>query len=279
MRFVSGLGLLFLALASAARAQEPYEIGAGDTVRVSVTGQPDMSGEFAVDSSGMLVLPVLGRVKAAGMTPKALEKKLVTLLADGYLKRPEVSVVVKEFRSQRVYVTGEVGKPGPYPLKGDHSILSLLGDVGSLQQQDIGHEVIVIRPPEADAADVPQLTQPTGTLPNEVPGSQVFRLNLKELLSGNPAKNMELLPGDTVYFPKAANVYVLGHVAKPGAIRYQEGMTVFQALTLAGGVTEKGSQKAKVLSMVDGKQVEVKNLKMTDLLQPEDTIKVPERFF
>jgi polysaccharide export outer membrane protein len=111
-----------------------------------------------------------------------------------------------------------------------------------------------------------------------VPGSQVMRLNLKALLSGNPSKNMELMPGDTVYFPKAANVYVTGQVARTGPIRYQEGMTVFQAITLAGGINEKGSQKVELIRIVDGKQVKAK-AKMTDLLQPEDTVRVPERFF
>lgn len=280
MRLVCCFVGLALALAPETLAQGPAEIGTGDTVKVTVTGQPDMSGEFAVDSSGMLMMPVLGRVKASGLTAKALERKLVTLLSDGYLKRPEVVVLVKDSQSQRVYVTGELGKPGPYSLKGDRTLLSLLSDVGSLQQQDIGHEVIIIRPPEADSAAALELTQPpAGTLPNEVPGSQVFRLNLKELLSGNPAKNMELLPGDTVYFPKAANIYVSGHVARPAAVRYQEGMTVFQAITLAGGVTDKGSQKGvKIVRTVDGKLTEIK-AKLTDVLQPEDTVKVPERFF
>jgi polysaccharide export outer membrane protein len=276
MRVLGGF-LLALGIAAGALAQGPYEIGAGDTLHITVTGQSDMSGDFAVDSAGMLSFSVMGRIKASGLTAKALERKLVTLLADGYLKRPEVAVTVKEFRSQRVYVTGEVSKPGPYPLKGDRTLLTLIGDMGSMQPE-VGHEVIIIRPPEADSADVPELTQPTGTLPNEVPGSQVFRLNLKELLSGNPAKNVELMPGDTVYFPKAANVYVMGFVARPGPFRYQEGMTVFQALTLAGGITDKGSQKVKLIRIVDGKQNEIKP-KMTDLLQPEDTIKVSERFF
>jgi hypothetical protein len=162
-------------------------------------------------------------------------------------------------------------------LKGDRTLLTLIGDIGALGTE-IGHEVVVIRPPEMDGAEVPVLGQPTGTLPNEVPGSQVFRMNLKELLSGNPSKNLELMPNDTVYFPRAANVYVVGHVARPGPLRFQEGLTVLQALTLAGGVTERGSQKVRIVRIVEGKQVEVKP-KMTDLLQPEDTVKVPERFF
>ena len=86
-------------------------------------------------------------------------------------------------------------------------------------------------------------------------------------------------PGDTVYFPKAAQVYVMGSVARPGPYRFQEGMTVMQALTLAGGATERGSGgRAKVIRIVDGKKVERK-VKATELVLPEDTLVVPERFF
>jgi polysaccharide export outer membrane protein len=85
--------------------------------------------------------------------------------------------------------------------------------------------------------------------------------------------------GDTVYFPKASQVYVMGSVARPGPYRYQEGMTVLQVLTLAGGVTERGSQgRAKFVRIVGGKKVE-KKAKATDVVLPADTIVVPERFF
>jgi polysaccharide export outer membrane protein len=142
-------------------------------------------------------------------------------------------------------------------------------------------EAVIIRPPDADSAEaVAPDTGAYGSVSNEVPGSQIIKVSLRELLSGNPAKNIELLPNDTIFFPKAANVYVTGYVFRPGAIRYQEGLTVFQALTLAGGVTDKGSQnKVKIIRVVDGKPTEVKGAKLTDVLQPEDTIKVPERFF
>ncbi len=107
----------------------------------------------------------------------------------------------------------------------------------------------------------------------------MFRISLLELQSGNPEKNITLRAGDTVYFPKAAQVYVMGSVARPGSYRYQEGMTVLQALTLAGGATERGSAgRTKVVRIVSGKKVERK-VKATDLVAPEDTLVVPERFF
>jgi polysaccharide export outer membrane protein len=116
-------------------------------------------------------------------------------------------------------------------------------------------------------------------LPFVVAGSEVFHIGLLELQSGNPEKNLALRAGDMVYFPRASQVYVMGSVGRPGPIRYQEGMTVLQALTLAGGVTDRGSQgRTKVVRIVDGKKVE-KKLKATDPVLPEDTLMVPERFF
>ena len=92
-------------------------------------------------------------------------------------------------------------------------------------------------------------------------------------------RRITLKAGDTVYFPKASLVYVMGSVARPGPYRYQEGMTVLQALTLAGGATDRGSAgRTKVVRIVGGKKVERK-VKATDLVLPEDTLVVPERFF
>ena len=249
----------------------------------------------------MVNFPILGKIKAAQHTTLELERKMTTLLADGQiLKRPQVTVSVSEYGSQRVFVTGEVQKPGRYPLKADRSLLALLGDIGPLGQ-NVGHEVIVVRPPTgavkrtrriraapnpASAGETPAGASDPAPAPNTVPGlpfvapgSEVFRISLLELQSGNPEKNIELMAGDTVYFPKASQVYVMGSVARPGPYRYQEGMTVMQALMLAGGATERGSQgRTKVIRIVDGKKVE-KKLKATDVVQPEDTLVVPERFF
>ena len=290
-----------------------YEIGPGDMLSVVVIGQAPMTGNFPVDGEGMVNFPILGKVKAAEHTTLELERKLTTLLADGILRRPQVTVSVAEYGSQRVFVTGEVQRPGRYPLKADRSLLTLLGDVGVLGP-DVGHEVIVVRPPAAspetsgpavplnmtgapetattpgsadkadgeteDSAPVPAPTPPAVPgLTFVAPGSEVFRVNLLELQSGNPERNIALRAGDTVYFPRASQVYVMGSVARPGPYKFQEGMTVLHVLTLAGGVTERGSQgRTKVVRIVDGKKVE-KKVKATDLVLPEDTLVVPERFF
>jgi polysaccharide export outer membrane protein len=299
--------------ASIVIAQDVYEIGPDDILKIVVLGQDQMSGEFIVDRLGMISFPFLGNVKASEMSPRDLERKLTTLLSDGYLKRPQISVTVKESQSQRVYVTGQVAKPGAYGLRATRSLRGLLADIGDLAP-DAGHEVVVIRPPkpepipfetpspeptpagteadgdseenegskeepEPEATPTPAPTPtPDPSLPGAVPGAEVFRLSLREVRSGNPEKDFQVEAGDTIYVPKAAQVYVTGFVARPGAIRFEEGMTVYKAISLAGGVTERGSSKPKVVRIVEGKRKELK-VNPTDLLLPEDTIAVSERFF
>jgi polysaccharide export outer membrane protein len=296
MRRLTVVFPILVVLGGALLAADDYEIGHGDVLHVTVLGQTDMTGDFPVDSDGMMAFPILGKVKASEMSTKELERKLTTLLADGYLKRPQVSVSVQEYKSQRVFVTGEVLKPGPYALKVDRSLLALVSDIGGFTV-NAGHEIVVIRPPVSSGAPVlpaaptaeppaegadpsgPSGPPPAAGMAFDVPGAEVYRVSLQELQSGNPERNILLQAGDTVYVPRAAQVYISGSVARPGPIRYQEGMTLLQALTVAGGVTERGSQKrAKVLRTVEGKKQQVK-IDLTDPVQPEDTIIVPERFF
>jgi len=276
-----------LALGPGASAEDTYEIGPGDILRVLVLGQPDMSGQMPVDSEGMLTFPILGKIKASDMTTRDLERKLTTLLADGYLRRPEISVTIAEYQSQRVYVTGEVARPGIHALKADRSLLALLGEVGS-PTAAAGHEVLVIRPPRGGrpttAEPPPETTPEPGAEagqaePSPSPGAETFRISVADLRAGKPEANILLQLGDTIHVPRASQVYVSGQVARPGAYRYESGATVIQMLTVAGGVTPRGSTgRVKIVRAVDGKKKELK-VKATDPVQPEDTIVVPERFF
>src|SRR5262245_14207843 len=233
-----------LLVAAPAAAQGDYEIGRRDIVHLVVIGQDSLTGDFAVDPDGMLTLPLLGKVKAADLTPRELERKLTTLLADGYLKRPQVSLSMKEYQSQRVVVTGEVARPGPYPLKADRTLLALLGDIGG-PGPNAGHEVVIYR---SVAASETEPASPPSEIPTDAeapaaPASsaEFIRVSLKRLQAGEMDQNVELRAGDTVYFPPARQVYVSGQVARPGPYKFQEGMTVLQVLTLAGGVTPRGS--------------------------------------
>lgn len=282
-----------LVLPAFARAEETYEIGPEDILAVVVLGQTDMTADFSVDRDGMLTFPALGKIKASGMTPPEFERKLTTLLADGYIKKPQVSVKVKEYKSQMVFVTGSVPKPGLYPLKGDRSLRALLGDLGSLGS-DSGHEVVITRgaqvvpveggepqiapalseiPTDADAATVVQQVAAA------IPGAQVYRAIIEKAQAGDADNNLTLQAGDTIFFPRARQIYITGQVGRAGPYRYQAGMTVLQALTLAGGVGPRGAGgRVKIVRIVDGEKKEFKP-QPTDTVEPEDTIVVPERFF
>ena len=276
---MAALHFLFAALLLFQSDADGYAIGAEDLINVVVVGQKEMTGEFPVDRDGMLVFPVLGKVKAAGLTAPELERKITTLLADGILRRPQVSVTVREFRSQKVFVTGEVARPGTYAVKADRSLRAVLGDAGNLTAE-AGHEVVVIRPirPSAEPVvmDLDALVRQEDTAP---PEAEIFRVAVRDLQSGSSAGDFTLQAGDTINVPRAALVYVNGHVAKQGSYRYEEGLTVLQAITLAGGLTERGSNKRiKIIRVVDGEAEEIK-VKLTDPVLPGDTIMSPERFF
>jgi polysaccharide export outer membrane protein len=93
-----------------------YTAGPQDVLEVTVFGESDVSGKFQVEADGTLNFPLIGRVRAAGLTLRAIERELHKRLSDGFLQNPQVSVSVGSFRSQRIFVVGEVMKPGPYPL-------------------------------------------------------------------------------------------------------------------------------------------------------------------
>lgn len=273
---VPGGGLSAESQAEEARLE--YEIGLEDVLVVSVLGHPELSGEASVDEDGMLAVPVLGEVRAAGLSTRSLERKLTTLLSDGYLKKPQVEVSVKEYRSQKVFVSGEVLKPGPHPLRGERSLRELLLAAGIAP--DAGHEILVMRP--SSDPPPPGLAPPGGLLepiPGLAPGADVFRVGRRALLTGRPEFDLVLRAEDTVYVPRAAQVFVTGQVARPGALRFEEGTTVHQALLASGGISERGSEgKLKIMRLVEGRRVETKAA-LTDLLLPGDTVVVGERLF
>ena len=282
--FVLWIGVAGSWSGPAGAAEEEYEIGPSDLLRVVVLGQPEMSGDFTVENDGVLTFPLLGKVKASQMTAPDLEKKLTALLADGYLRRPQVSVLVKEYRSQRVFVTGEVQRAGPYALKADRSLFGLLADIGNLSA-DASREVLVTRAPRKAsparlAESLPQgLPDRSDPPPEPVPTPEVIRISMRDLQTGGPEKNLLLRSGDTVTIPRSAQIYVSGHVARPGPYRYVEGTTIMQVVNQAGGVTDRGALgRARIVRIIDGKKAETK-AELTDVVQPEDMIVVPERLF
>lgn len=248
----------------AAQSAGDYTIGAQDVLTIQVFDQPDLGGKYAVESDGTFSFPLIGRVKAAGMTLRNFENELKKKLSDGYFKNPQVTVAVEQYRSQRVFVNGEVRMPGPVALTGGMTLIEALSRAGSTLPSASG-EVAVVRPPA----------------PGQRSGepAEIFRASIRDLESGALKKNIDLQDGDQIYVPRAETVYVFGQVKNPSAYAIQKETTVLQALSLAGGVTENGAMnRIKIIRVENGEKKEVK-VKLTDVVRPGDTIIVPERYF
>jgi protein involved in polysaccharide export with SLBB domain len=112
-----------------APVQSPdYKLGNGDKVRVTVFGQPDLTGEYYVDGSGMLAFPLIGQIRAGGLTAHEFENALVAKLKPDYLKNPNVSAVVLTYRP--FYIVGEVKTPGSYPYVSGMSVINAIALAG-----------------------------------------------------------------------------------------------------------------------------------------------------
>jgi polysaccharide export outer membrane protein len=229
-------------------AQQPeYLIGPQDVLAVTVWDQLDLSGKFTV------------------------EAELKRRLADGFFKNPQVSVVVGEYRSQRIFVVGEVRQAGSYPISGGTTLVEALARAGSTTA-DAGREVLIVRAPPGRAASGP-------TLPDKAAESELLRIDLHALQRGTASQGVVLQDGDTVFVPRAEMVYVFGQVRSPGAYAIRRETTIVQVLSLAGGVTERAAVgRLRVVRVVEGRKKELK-VTLGDLVHAGDTIIVPERFF
>lgn len=256
---------------SAYSASQPtnYVIGAQDILLIAVFDQDDLGGKYPVDADGSFTFPLIGRVNAGGLTLRQLEAELRLRLKDGFFKDPQLSVAVEQYRSQKIHIVGEVRNPGTYPLTGDMALIEAIARAGSSLLTASG-EALIVRAKSGRVVDVP-------TLPDTE--TEVTTVNLKALQSGALEHNIALRDGDTIFVPRAETIYVFGQVRSPGAYAIVKDTTVLQALSLAGGVTDRGATgRVRVVRIEKGNKVEVR-VKLTDVVRPGDTLIVPERFF
>jgi polysaccharide export outer membrane protein len=158
-----------------------YVIGPGDVLTVVFWREPEMSVEPVVRPDGRISIPLLDDVEVAGLTPEQLKQKLL-VAAQRVVQDPNVTVVVKQINSRRVYITGQVGKPGPYPLVTSMNVLQLISTAGGLLEYADEKNIVIMRSEKG---------QPTHFLFNYK--DMVNRKNLKQ--------NIELRPGDIVMVP------------------------------------------------------------------------------
>lgn len=261
----------FEAQFGAQRARLPdYVVGPYDVLMITVVGEADLTKRYTVGSDGSLDFPWIGRVRAQGLTLRALEDTLVRRLTDGkFLVRPQVSIEVQEFRSQSVYVQGEVNAPGEYPLTGSMSIVDVLAK--AVLKPGAGEEIQINRRKGAVDGGGPVLAGGQSDV-------EVIRVRKVDIQTGRAARTVALKNGDTIFVPKAVSIFVTGQVRNPGPYTMEGDLTVLQAISLAGGPTDKAAtNRTTILRMEDGRERKIR-VKMSDLVRPGDTIQVPARW-
>jgi polysaccharide export outer membrane protein len=156
-------------------------IGPDDVLTVVYWRDKEMTTDAVVRPDGKISLPLLNEVQAAGLTPSELRERL-TDESKRFIEDPNVTVVVKQINSRKVFVLGEVGRPGPHPLTAPTTVLQLLAAVGGLKEYADSKKIVVIR--------------------EENGHQKTFRFNYKDVITGkNLSQNIELIPGDTIIVP------------------------------------------------------------------------------
>jgi len=218
-------------------------LGPGDLLEISVFDTPELTQKTRVDSDGKITMALIGEVDVRGMSPDALQKLIRQKLIDGrFMKDPQVSVFVAEYAGQAAYVTGEVNRPGAYPLLRSHRLRDLISVAGGFTAR-AGNSVTIAR--QGDSA-----------LP--------LRIDLSD--KDDDKSNPEILPGDNITVGQTGIVYVLGDVERPGGFLLDRRTTlsVMQALALAEGVKSSASlSKASLIRTNQETRQEIPlNLKM-----------------
>jgi polysaccharide biosynthesis/export protein len=253
---------VFAQTAPSAPSKSDYTLGAGDTIRIQVFQNPDLSIEARVSESGSISFPLIGAVDLGGSSIAAGEKKIADALQKGgYIQKPQVNIVLLQIRGSQVAVLGHVAKPGRFPLE---TVNTRLSDVLAMAggATPTGDDVVII----------------TGTR-----AGQTFRKQVDVpfiYLAGQSQDNIVIQGGDTVYVARAPMYYIYGEVQRPGAFRVERGMTVMQALAQGGGPTARGSERRLRLHRTqDGGRVVQSVPQLTDMVQANDVIYVSESIF
>jgi len=249
-------------------SQTRYVLGPQDQLRITVFDEPELTNSYRVEADGFITFPLINRVGASGLTPAELQDRLRTMLANGYLKNPTVRVEIEQYKSQYVIVGGEVRTPGKIPMTGTMTLPEALAAAGS-PTAAASTEVIVTHAKKPN---------PDGTIAEKDPES--LHVNLKQLQLGVAGQDIMLQDGDTIFVPKAQTFYINGAVRNTGQFIWEPGLTVQQAIALAGGLTERGSDRRIKADrrLADGQIKEV-SLELYSLVQPNDTIKISQRIF
>jgi polysaccharide biosynthesis/export protein len=255
---VMAFAVSLLVLTQASAKPEDYRLGAGDLLRIAVFDHEELSVDARISQSGNITFPLVGQVQVAGLSTRDAELLLARrLIEGGFVKQPQVAVLVSEYQSQKVSVMGQVAKPGQYPLDASKKVLDALALAGGVLNDTAADDVTLVR------AD----------------GSRIV-IDLQKLFDGDPSANLIVQDGDTVFVAHAPQFYIYGQVQHPGQYKLVRNTSISQAISIGGGLTPRGTQRGAIVKRVDAKGKEHKiSVKDEDVLQPNDVLMIKASLF
>lgn len=238
-----------------------YPLGPGDMLRIQVFQNPDLTTETRVSESGSITYPLIGAVEVGGLAIATAEQKIAAALKNGgFVREPQVNIVLLQVHGNQVSVLGHVNRPGRFPLETLSRVSDMLAAAGGASAT--GDDFAIV----------------TG-----LRGGKPFRkvIDIPALyLAEKSDEDIILAGGDTIYVHRAPVFYIYGEAQRPGAYRIERGMTVMQALAQGGGPTQRGSEWwLRLHRQNEDGVVEKLSPKMTDAVQPNDIIYVRESIF
>lgn len=243
------------------RAAE-YQVGPGDTIRIQVYQNSDLTLETRVTENGMITFPLIGPTRIGGLTIAAAEQRIARALqSGGFIREPQVNILTVQIRGNQVSVLGQVIRPGRFPLETANIRLSeMLAIAGGIS---------------ATGADVVVLTGVRDGKPFHREVDVVGMFTDKKLHD-----DLVVAGGDVIYVHRQPMFYIYGEVQRPGSYRIERGMSVRQALSQGGGLTPRGTERNVRIHRrgVDG-AVESTSVELNSLVKPDDVIHVRESLF
>ncbi len=272
-RYTWSLVVLFCAIVTAGpslAAKQDYVLGPGDIVKITVYEHPDLGTEARISQGDSITFPLIGDIKIGGNTTSAAEEMIARRLTqEGFVRQAQVNVVVSQFHSQEVYVLGQVNKPGKYPLEGASTVLDMIAVAGGVNRDGADRAVLVHQASDGTVRRNIDLLEPFA--PDPPPAHQ----------KGDVPANIDVANDDVIFVPRAPKFYAYGEVQHPGAYRLERNMTVMQALSVAGGFTQRANDGNVSIKRRDdaGKVNTLPAPDLTQLLRPNDVIYVKASIF
>ena len=290
-------GVLSAVSAAEAGGVADYRLGAQDVIQIKVLagGEIQVSTELVVTGRGDINVPLVGSIRAAGLTQGELERAIRIPLERDYFVDPQVQVQIMAYHSLQYFISGAVKNPGMYELNFHPTMMDLIAKAGGVDEGR-GNIAYVLRGNKSVGAtdDLLAATTNTEALERDIIKREPIRVDLQKLLDqGDMTENLVLESGDTVYIPlnKALNqtytkVYVEGEVKAPGVFDYQPGLTAFSACIMAGGFAQYAApNRARVIRSTKAGDQQIFKINLEKVqrgdeadfpLEPGDRIFVPE---